>query len=114
TLAGAQAPAEVLAYVKTSHIAAVDALTVTATSNATVVANVDAGSVALAGGAVAIAAAGAGADVQNKVSTSVMAYIDGNRGAGINVLGNTAITAQDTSSITATAAAASVSGSVGL
>ena len=65
TFADVRTPARVLAYAKDSRVAAADRIDIQATAAATIEANVDAASVALAGGAVAISASGAGADVRD-------------------------------------------------
>ncbi len=112
-LDGFEQDAQVEAYVQYSSIVAVGSITQTATSNATITANVDAGSVALAGGGVAVAASGAGADVINKIATDVKAFTTNSQGAGIHAGHDITLSATDTSSISAVVVAVSIAGSIG-
>ena len=113
TLEGEIRPADVQAYSQYSGVTAVGELAVTATANETIVAEVVTDSRAVAEGLVAIAASGAFVNVENKVLTNVAAFINGDGTSGITA-GSVELLAQDTSTITADAKAASVAESVGL
>ena len=99
------------AYILNSSIAATGSLALTATSNQTIDANVLAGSAAIAGGgAFGGALSGAGASTTNDIASKVRAYIDGDGASGISASSVT-LTAHDTSTISATAGAASLAAS---
>jgi len=103
-----QSAAEVQAYVENSSINAGGNLSQTATSDQEIDALVFAGSAAISGGAITgVSVSGVGSGVGNRVATRVRAFIDGDGGSGIHA-SDISLTATDTSSITATAGAASV------
>ncbi len=114
TLNGSPQSAQVEAYAQYSSIVAVGNISLTATDHSTIDANVDAGSVALAGGGVAIAASGAGANVTNKIATDVKAFSTNSTGAGIHAGHDVSLSASDTSTITATVVAVSIAGTIGV
>ena len=96
-----------------SDVDASGALSATATSSQTILAEVLAGSVALAAGQVGVALAGAGASVINLVSASVKATIDEDSGDEIVSAASIALTAHDLSVLRADAGAASITASAG-
>ena len=113
---GAYLPAEVQAYVKNSSINAADDVQLTATSTATIVAEVFSGSVAASAGAVGASMSGAGASAVNLIATNVKAYIDGANpaGAGIGIVADSiSISATDDSTIDATVGSASLAAAFG-
>ena len=111
---GKQTNAQVLAYLKNTPINEVatgthGALTLTATSNQTIRANVIAGAVGFTVGFnYGAALSGAGSDALNKISVTVKAYINGDEEKGINAA-SISLRATDTSSITANTVGAAVS-----
>jgi hypothetical protein len=108
---GNPAPAQVQAYVKNSSIAAEGDLIQTAVADETIEAIVVAGSVAISGGGTAgVGLSGSGADAENKISTQVKAYIDGDGATGI-VADNVTLTALDLSDIKADVGAGSLAAS---
>ncbi|MFV2065642.1 MAG: hypothetical protein ACC645_01580, partial [Pirellulales bacterium] len=109
---GVRDGAEVQAYIKNSSIADGAALGIDAISDQTIVAEVLAGSAAVAGGTVGVAVSGAGVTAENKMGADVRAYIDGD-GTGIAV-DRLSIMAVDRSRITAEAGAAAVAASFGV
>ena len=105
--------AEVQAYISNSSVFASGALTLDAKSEQTIDAVVFAGAAAISGGStVGVAASGAGVDADNKIRTLVKAFINGDGASGITAE-SVSIKADDSSSIDAIAAAASIAGSYG-
>src|SRR5262249_30724996 len=102
-------PAQVRAYVEDTSINASGKLLQTATASESIDALGLGFSVASAGGGPggALARTGAGSSAINKLSTDVMAFIDGDGADGISATSIT-LTAADTSKITANVAAASL------
>ena len=114
---GTTAAGETKAYVTGSSLVAATTLSASATSGETINATVASVSAALALGGVAVAAAAAGVYVVNRIGQATQAYIGPTRGVGIQVKGSgdaISLTAQDTSTITATGGAASIAASIGL
>ncbi|MBE9183045.1 hypothetical protein IQ268_31410, partial [Oculatella sp. LEGE 06141] len=110
-LSGNRVPAEVQAYVQNSSINASGSLSQKALANQTINAQVLAGSVAIAGGGVAgVGVSGAGASTENKVASLVKAFINGDGASGIQAA-TVSLSANDTSSITTEAGAASLAAS---
>ncbi len=108
---GVHTPAQVQAYVKDSSIDTDGDLTLRAVANETIEAVVVAGSVAISGGGTAgVGLAGSGADAENRISTLVKAFIDGDGAQGI-FADNVTLTARDTSNITADVGAGSLAAS---
>ena len=108
---GNYVPAQVQAYVKNSSIAAEGDLTQIAMADETIDAIVVAGSVAISGGGTAgVGLSGSGADAENKISTQVKAFIDGDGVAGI-VADNVTLMALDLSDIKADVGAGSLAAS---
>ena len=70
------APAEVQAYIKNSTVDAVGALTLDANGTQEIDAIVIAASAAISGGAVGVSVSGAGVGVENRISSTVKAYIE--------------------------------------
>ncbi len=106
-------PAQTEAYVRDSSIQAGGDLKATATASQTITAKVVAFSAALAGGSqVGVGLSGAGANATNKINMQAEAFIDGNGGSGIQAK-DIALTAHDTSTITAGAGGASLAGAYG-
>ncbi|MGB8168696.1 MAG: hypothetical protein WCF18_14460, partial [Chthoniobacteraceae bacterium] len=117
-VSASNAPATVLAYIKNAVIAATGKLTVTANDTASIDSTVFAGSAALAGGGVAgVGAAGAGASAENRVTTFVKAFVDGDSTPTVTTTGVRAaqaeIRATDSSSINAFTGAAAIAASLG-
>ena len=109
----------VSAYIKNSSLDVLGQMTILANMSAVIDATVAAGSVAISGGSLSSNAAAAGSGVENKISTQVMAYLDGTRAdsdfqrsTGVHA-GAISLDAHDNSTITAWAGTASVAGSVG-
>jgi len=113
-LFGTRLPMQVRAYAINSSITAGDDLIQTATANETIRATVLAGSAAISAGAVGVSGSGAGAGVANKVAAEVKSFIENATGTGIDAGGDIVLTAHDTSTISATAGAASMAASVGM
>ena len=108
---------EVLAYVQDSSIHAGGAVMATATAGETINAIVVAASAAISGGGtVGVSLSGSGVGTVNEMATDVKAYIDGDSAPGATTTGiagtSISLTAQDTSSITVVAGAASIAASV--
>ncbi|MDX6677735.1 MAG: hypothetical protein QOE31_1787, partial [Solirubrobacteraceae bacterium] len=113
TEAGVKTPIEVQAYSKRSSIHAGAGIALTATSTQIIDALVVSTSAAVAGaGGVGVGASGSGATATNKIAASVLAYIDGDGATHITADGDVALSAHDTSTITAKAAGASLAASV--
>src|SRR5262249_13037614 len=106
-------PLEVLAYLKDTSVAAEGDLELTATSSQTIHSTVNAISVAASSGYVSIGLSGAGGGTSNNVAADVKAYIDGDGATGI-VADKIALSAQDTSIVTATTRAVSLSLGIGV
>ena len=109
--------AQVRAYIANSSVHAAGDLTIDARDTASIDAVVVAAAVALAGGGeVGVAVSGAGVYSENKIATDVKAYIDGDGVVaatdGISAA-SVHVTAIDSSSIDAVAAAASIAASLG-
>lgn len=103
----------VTAYARNSSIDAAGSLKATADSTQKIDAIVLAGSVALSGGGTAgVGVSGAGSAVENRITVSVKAYIDGDGATGIDADSIT-IDAKDSSSIDAIVGAASVAVALG-
>ena len=107
----AAAPAEVQAYLRNSTVTAVGGLNQIALSDQSIDALVVAGSAAISAGAVGVGVSGAGAGAVNIITTEVKAFIEGD-GTGINT-GGIALSATDTSSISAVTGAASIAAAFG-
>ena len=103
---------QVNAFVEDSSIEAVGALSITAKSEQTINAFELAGSAAIAAGGVAVGASGAGASSDNRITTDVAAFIDGDRGGGISAT-NVSITSSDLSHINASVVGVSVAAALG-
>ena len=101
----------VTAKVVDTSIDAQGTLSITALSNQTVDSEVFAGSVAVGAGQVGVGVSGAGVSTQNKINTNVEASITGD-GSGITV-GAVDIDATDSSTIKASAGAASIAAGFG-
>jgi len=105
-------PAEVQAYLKNSSLGTAGDLSLSALASETIDAIVVAGSVAVSGGGTAgVGLSGSGADAENKISTQVKAFIDGDGATGI-VADSISLTALDLSSIKADVGAGSLAASV--
>jgi hypothetical protein len=105
----------VIAKVVDTSIDSQGTLSVTATSDQTIESAVIAGSVAVGAGQVGVGISGAGVSTQNKINSNVKAYIDGD-GSGIDAgisVGAIDIDATDSSTINATAGAASIAAGFG-
>ncbi|MGH3580599.1 MAG: hypothetical protein ACRDUB_03375, partial [Mycobacterium sp.] len=103
-------PLEVKAFVEDSSILTGGALSISAKGEQTIDAFVLAGSVAIAGGgllSLGASAAGAGAAADNRITTDVAAFIDGDRTGGISATA-VSITASNLSHIHSDTAAVSV------
>ena len=107
-LDGTKVPAEVQSYLLNSSIDATGDLSLSAIADQSIDALVLAGSAAISGGGVVgVGVSGAGVFAQNKISSKVRASIDGDTTLGIAAQG-ISLDAEDTSTIDATAAAASL------
>ncbi len=106
--------AKVQAYILNSNVDATGALTADAISNQTIDATVFAGSVAVSGGLVAVSLSGAGASTDNRVATSVQAYIEGYKDSKGIQAASVGLNAKDTSTIEGFTGAASVALSFGI
>ena len=94
-----ESPAEVQAYIKNSSVSAEGSITQNATAQESINALVLSGSVALAGGGkVGVGLSGSGVGVQNRISTRIRAYIDGDGATGISA-DQVTLQADDTSTI---------------
>ena len=102
----------VQAFLLSTSVLGSGALGLSATSNETIQAAVVAAAVGFGAGLVGVGAAGAGVETRNEVSVATRAYIDGQHNASI-VAASVSTAANDTSSITADAGAAVLSGAVG-
>ena len=111
TAGGTKAAAEVQARIERSSVSAGGALTLDALSSQTIEALVVAASVAVAGGLFGLSASGAGATTENRVAADVKASIDGNGANGIQAA-SIALSARDTSRITADTASVSVAATI--
>lgn len=89
------------------------ALTLSATSTATIDALVVSAAVAIAGGAVGIGFSGAGVAALNRIVTDVQAYLDGDTVVTVVGTASISITATDNSAISAFAGAAAITFAVG-
>ncbi|MGD8418835.1 MAG: hypothetical protein PVJ78_00250, partial [Gammaproteobacteria bacterium] len=112
------ADAEIRAYISDSSILASGALSADAINSARIDAFVLAASASIAGGGVAgIGLSGSGVDTTNRISMDVMSFIDGDGSGGI-IAESLALSADDTSKVSATAAsvslAAGFAGTVGV
>ncbi|MBT7082464.1 MAG: hypothetical protein HN929_13545, partial [Chloroflexi bacterium] len=103
------APAQVQAYISNSTVTAQGVHSQTATANETISAIVFSGSAAAAAGIAGVAVSGSGVVAVNKISTDVKAYIDNSEIEA----GSIALTASDTSQITADGGAAAISAAFG-
>ena len=112
-LDGSDGSAVVQAFVKDSSITATGALTIDAIAEATITAEVVADSRAVSGGLIAVAGSNAFVSSFNSIAHSVQAFIDGDGADGITT-GSLQIQASDTSTITATAGAASLAKADGI
>ena len=102
-------PDQVHAYIQDSDVSAGGALILTATSDPAIVAQVYAAAVAVSVGSNnAFGVGGSGVFTNNKISTDVRAYIQGNGTTPLVTAQSISAHAGDTSSITADAGAASV------
>jgi len=110
---GQREGAQVQAYIKDSSITQAGALTLDAISNQIITAEVFAGSVAISGGQFAGSLAGAGVITENSMGADVRAYIDGDGPSGISV-DSLSINADDLSTISTDAGAASIAAAVGM
>ena len=90
-----------------SSITAAGDLTLSAKSQAIIRSTVVAGSVALAAGVAGVAGSGAGVGSENKIGFDVRAYLDGDSASTITAT-NIGVTADDTSTIEATAGGISI------
>ena len=107
-------PAEAEAWIENSSIYAAGDVTIDAISDQEIDAIVFAGAVALAGGLQAgVGVSGAGVYTENRVETHISAYIDGDGASGITA-SSISLNADDTSTITADAGAASLAAAFGL
>ena len=107
------APAEVQAWLRDSTVTAVGGLNQTALSDQSIDALVVAGSAAISAGAVGVGVSGAGAGAVNLIATEVKAFIEGDgTTTGIRT-GGIALSATDTSSISAVTGAASIGAAFG-
>ena len=96
------------AFAKNSSIIAMGDLSLKSTAASSIDAGVGAGSLAVGGGGnVGVGLSGAGVSTHNRISMEVASFIEGDRAGGIRA-DNITIAANDTSTIKATAAAASV------
>ncbi len=115
---GTAQAAEVLAYLQDSTVDAEDAVTLRATENATITADIRATVASAAGGQIAVAAAGAGILIENKINTSVKAFVADTASNTIATLvdaaGVVTMMASDTSTVSATANAISFAAAIGL
>ncbi|RUT07776.1 hypothetical protein DSM106972_020360 [Dulcicalothrix desertica PCC 7102] len=108
---GDRTPAEVQAYIQNSSLAVGGDLTLNAINDGAITAGVGAGSAAISGGGTAgVAASGSGVSTENKIATLVKAFIDGDGATGIQAK-TAALTAKDSSTISADAGAASIAAS---
>ena len=108
-------PAEVRAYVLRSTVDATGDLQLTATATETIEALVLAISVAIAGGAAAGAFTGAGSSSDNRITTYVKAFVEGDPAGGTTVDADAVtLKATDTSRILANVAAASIGVAAGI
>ncbi|MFV2066971.1 MAG: beta strand repeat-containing protein, partial [Pirellulales bacterium] len=106
-------PAQVRAYIADSTVISSGALTLDAKSSQEINALVVAGSAAVAGGSTAgVAVSGAGVFAQNKISTDVKAFVLGDGAEGIRV-DSASLNANDGSSVSTVAGAASLSAGIG-
>ncbi|MBC8509085.1 MAG: tandem-95 repeat protein, partial [Chloroflexi bacterium] len=112
-LNGDRDPNKVQAYLKNTNLDAVGNITQAAIAEQTIEALVIAGSAAISGGIAGVAVSGSGVIVENKIATLVKSYIEGTGTETINAA-QVMLTADDNSTITATAGAASVAASFGL
>ena len=96
--------ADVQAFILGSTVTASGDLALTATNTATIDATVLAGSVAVGAGGVGVAISGAGVGVVNRIAGSVQAFADG----GTITARRATLTAEDGSTIVATAGAAAI------
>ncbi|MEZ6090103.1 MAG: hypothetical protein R3C05_19165 [Pirellulaceae bacterium] len=104
---------EIKAFVEDSSIDATGILSADAIADQTIGSTVFAGSVAIAvGGTGGVAASGAGVSSTNKIGADVKAFISGDGADGIRASGVT-LRADDLSTISAFAGAASIAGAVG-
>jgi hypothetical protein len=110
------APLQVLAYIENTPVDAGGALSLTARGDQSIDAFVFAGSVAIAGGLfVGIAASGAGAASDNRITTHVNAYIDGNDTVdSVITATSVSLLATDQSDIQSDTAAVSVAAALGI
>jgi hypothetical protein len=109
-------PLAVTAYIADTPVHAGAALSVSATGDQSIDAFVFAGSVAVAGGLyLGLAFSGAGAAADNRITTDVSAFIDGNDGSD-SIINATSVglLAQDISTINADTAAASLAAAFGI
>lgn len=111
--------AEVYAYIQDSEVHAEGNVTVSATEDANITADIRATAVSVSGGMIAVAVSGAGISIENKVNTDVEAFVAGtdSEGAMLTLVeggGTVSITATDASTITATANAVSFAAAIGL
>ncbi len=112
TAGGDQPFAEVQAWIEDAVIDVAGDLKLIAIATESIEADVDSIAAAVAAGSTGFAASGAGADVVNKVSSKVNAFItSADEGTGVRVTGNITMTARDGSTLSADALAASVAAS---
>ncbi|MCL5281661.1 MAG: hypothetical protein M1376_17320 [Planctomycetes bacterium] len=114
-------PAEVKAWMRnTEAVAAAGAVSVKATEDANITADVKAAAGAGAIGLIAVALSGAGVSIENRVNTNVQAYITGTKTDAVDIAayveagGDVTVSATDTSTITATAKAVSFAAAIGI
>ena len=111
TLTGSKLPAAVKAYIEDSSVTAEGDLSATAYEHALIDAGIGAGSAAVAAGGIGLAGAGTGASAENRVSTDVKAYIDGDGSEGVEA-DTVTLSAHDVSTINAKVAAASLAAAI--
>ncbi len=106
-------PLIVKAYITNSNLYIGGNVDITAEMEASITATVGVASASAAAGLIAGAISGAGADVQNKIASNVFAYISHSTGGILKTDGSISILAQDTSTINASAVAASLAAAFG-
>ncbi len=107
---GVADPGAVSAYASGTTINASGALTIQATSDDTINAQVDSFAAAIAGGLVALAGTGAASLSNNMIAVDTSAYVSGGGGTD----GSIAVSASDTSTITSEVDSAAISAAIGL